>query len=578
MNIAITGEGIVSAIGNNKQEVLNSLRKGQSGIGRIKYLRSIHQELPVGEVDMSNEEMKAQLGIPAGGMMSRTTLMGILAVRQALDDAQIPEGKRVLLVSGTTVGGMDVTEECFNNIHADVLKQHDGGNCTKAIASYFGNLFDDVTTISTACSSAANAIMLGARLIKEGIADIVVAGGTEALSRFHLNGFNSLMILDHERCRPFDANRQGLNLGEGAAYLVLEAEDCAKGRNVHAWLTGYGNACDAFHQTATSADGEGATMAMTEALEEAGLMPSDIQYVNAHGTGTANNDESEGNALKKVFGDRLPPVSSTKGFTGHATSAAGSIEAVICLLAMQHRFVPANIGWSSPMPGGIVPTMGAEGMELKHVMCNSFGFGGNDTSLIFSSEPAEKETKAGNARCSWPEPVEVARVEISTEEDLRGLRDYVKPLEARRMGKLMKGAYLSSRKALEAAGIESPDAIIIGTAYGCLENSEKLLLQIMQEGEASVKPTLFMQSTHNTIAGDLAIRTKCKGYNCTYTQCNRSLEWALLDAKMLLKRGKCKNVLAGLHDETAPIFAEIMGEDYDVKYIKSIAIVLTCGE
>ena len=577
MNIAITGEGIVSAIGNNKEEVLLSLRKRQSGIGRIKYLRTIHEELPVGEVDMSNEEMRSLLGISLNGIVSRTTMMGILAVRQALDDAHIPTGKRVILVSGTTVGGMDVTERCFKDINADVLRQHDGGNCTKAIARYFGGLFDDVTTISTACSSAANAIMLGARLIKEGLADIVVAGGTEALSKFHLNGFNSLMILDHERCRPFDADRNGLNLGEGAAYLVLESDDCAKGRNIHAWLTGYGNACDAFHQAATSANGDGATIAMTEALEEAGLAPSDIQYVNAHGTGTVNNDESESNALKQVFGDSLPLVSSTKGFTGHATSAAGSIEAVICLLAMRHNFVPANIGWSTPMSGGIVPTLGAENTSLEHVMCNAFGFGGNDTSLIFSKTPVERKGAAADHRAG-SDPVEVSRVELSTEEDLRELREYVKPLEARRMGKLMRGAFLSSKKALEAAGIETPDAIIIGTAYGCLENSEKLLVQIIEEGETAVKPTLFMQSTHNTIAGDLAIRMKCKGYNCTYTQCDRSLDWALLDARMLLKSGKCKNVLVGLHDETAPIFAEIMGDGYDVKYVKSIAIVLTCGE
>ena len=576
MNIAITGEGIVSAIGNNREEVFKSLRDRKSGIGRIRYLKSIHDELPVGEVGMSNEEMRSLLGMPPDGIMSRTTMMGILAVRQALDDARIPAGKRVILVSGTIVGGMDVTEQCFKDINADVLKQHDGGNCTKAIARYFGNLFDDVTTISTACSSAANAIMLGARLIKEGLADIVVAGGTEALSKFHLNGFNSLMILDHERCRPFDANRQGLNLGEGAAYIVMESEYCVEGRCVHAWLSGYGNACDAFHQTATSVSGEGAVMAMAEALREAGLRPSDIQYVNAHGTGTVNNDESESNALKQVFGDSLPLVSSTKGFTGHATSAAGSIEAVICLLAMQYDFVPANIGWSRPMSGGIMPTLGADGVGLEHVMCNSFGFGGNDTSLIFSKTAVEREGVAADSR-TGADPVEVARVELSTEEDLKELRRYVKPLEARRMGKLLKGAFLSSKKALEAAGIETPDAIIIGTAYGCLGNSEKLLAQIVEEGETAVKPTLFMQSTHNTIAGDLAIRTKCKGYNCTYTQCDRSLEWALLDAKMLLKSGKCKNVLVGLHDETAPIFAEVMGNDYDVKYIKSIAIVLVCG-
>ena len=146
------------------------------------------------------------------------------------------------------------------------------------------------------------------------------------------------MILDHERCRPFDATRAGLNLGEGAAFVVLESEESAnkRGVNVHAYLTGYGNACDAYHQTASSEDGEGAYLAMKEALDMAHLTPKDIQYVNAHGTGTPNNDQSESVSLRRIFGDEIPLISSTKSFTGHTTSASGSIEAVICILAMQN--------------------------------------------------------------------------------------------------------------------------------------------------------------------------------------------------------------------------------------------------
>ena len=214
----------------------------------------------------------------------------------------------------------------------------------------------------------------------------MVAGGTESLSVFHLNGFNSLMILDHETCRPFDATRAGLNLGEGAAYVVMETEESATRRAIkpHAYLSGYGNACDAFHQTASSDNGEGAYLAMTEALKMAGLKPEQIQYVNAHGTGTPNNDMSESVALKRVFGSQLPLISSTKSFTGHTTSASGSIESVICILALQNQFVPGNLGWRKAMDGGIIPTMGKDCYNLQHVICNSFGFGGNDTSLIFS--------------------------------------------------------------------------------------------------------------------------------------------------------------------------------------------------
>lgn len=592
MNIAITGEGIVSAIGLNKQEVLQALQEGRTGIGEMKYLQSIHHELPVGEVDLSNEQMKKMLGIPSEQMMSRTSLLGMLAIDQALKEAYVDvaslrarkaDGKplRIVLVSGTTVGGMDITELCFDQLEkqksVEFLQHHDCGNSTRLMADHFG-IFDEVTTLSTACSSAANAIMLGARLLKAGEADLVVAGGTEALSRFHLNGFNSLMILDHESCRPFDTTRAGLNLGEGAAFLVLESEEMAQLRKItpHAYLTGYGNACDAFHQTASSENGEGAYLAMTEALAMAHLSAKDIQYVNAHGTGTPNNDQSESVSLKRVFGDEMPMVSSTKSFTGHTTSASGSIETVICILAMQHHFVPANLGWKNPMENGILPTMGAQNLDLENVLCNSFGFGGNDSSLVISLHPKESASEIMR-----DVKIKVlSKVEINSEEQLTDIRKYVKPLEVRRMGKIMKSSLLSSLVALQRAGIEVPDSIITGTAYGCLENSERLMEQIKEEGEGMLKPTFFMQSTHNTIGSNIAIKTHCHGYNVTYTQESHSLEWAIRDAELLLRSGKVKNVLVGCHDESTPLFNTLLekGGEKPLPSIHSIAMVLSCGE
>ena len=420
--------------------------------------------------------------------------------------------------------------------------------------------------------------MLGARLLKAGEADIVVAGGTEALSRFHLNGFNSLMILDHEPCRPFDASRAGLNLGEGAAFVILEPEQAAKAREAepHAYLTGYGNACDAFHQTASSENGEGAYLAMKEAIETAHLQPTDIQYVNAHGTGTPNNDQSESVSLKRIFGDKMPLVSSTKSFTGHTTSASGSIEAVICILAMQHHFVPANLGWKHQMEGGITPTMGESNVQLEHVVCNSFGFGGNDSSLVISAHPTREDKEERK-----PSPINVvAKVEITSADQLSDIRKYVKPMEARRMGKIMKSSLLSSLEALSQAGIETPDAIITGTTYGCMENSEMLLRQIQEEGEEMLKPTYFMQSTHNTIGSNIAIKTRCHGYNVTYTQGKDSLEWALRDARLLLESGKVKNVLVGCHDESAPVFNSLLEKagEKPLPAVHSIAMVLSCGK
>ena len=595
MNIAITGEGIICAIGADKASVLDSLRRKQTGIATMRYLPSGHQELPVGEVKLSDDEMKSLLGIEPSVEVSRTALMGMLAVRQALDDAgYLSEGNdKVVLISGTTVAGMDITERHFTDLrtsdeHLSCLRYHSCGDNTRQIADHFG-CFSEVTTVSTACSSAANALILGAEMLKTGEADIVVAGGTEALSVFHLNGFNSLMILDKEHCRPFDETRAGLNLGEGAAYVVLESEEHARQRqaSVHAYLTGYGNACDAFHQTASSENGEGAYLAMQQALTMADLKPTDIDYVNAHGTGTPNNDLSESVALRRVFGSQMPPVSSTKGFTGHTTSASGSIETVICLLAMHHGFLPANLGWHQPMADGIVPTQGEDSHALRHVLCNSFGFGGNDSSLLLSLDVSDNSLSSflrpfgSKLQSRVLSPLssikELARVEITSEDELSEIRDFVKPLEARRMGKLMKASLLSSLKALKQAGIDCPDAIITGTSLGCWENTEALLTQIEQEGEVMLSPTNFMQSTHNTIGSNVAIRTHCHGYNVTYTQGDDSLEWALRDARRQLQTGRCKTVLVGCHDETTPLYRSLMERlgVTDLPSIHSIAIVLT---
>jgi len=395
--ILVSGVGIISAIGNNQQETLLSLQNQRSGISHLRYLKTAHTEFPVGEVKLTNEEMMQLLQIPNTKATTRTSLMGIMAVGEALEQAGLQQknGLRIALISGTTVGGMDKSEQYYldfleNDSKNDYIATHDCGSCTEMIADYFG-VFSLLETISTACSSAANAIMMGAQLIRDGRADIVVAGGSECLTKFHLNGFNSLMILDREPCKPFDANRAGLNLGEGAAYLVLESEESASKRNIQSLccLSGYANACDAFHQTASSPEGEGAYLAMTKALIAANLKPENIDYINAHGTGTNNNDLSEGIAIQRIFIEKIPPVSSTKSFTGHTTSAAGSVEAVISILALQHNFIPSNLNFSTQMPElTFAPYFEKQpqksNKELFHILSNSFGFGGNGTSLIFS--------------------------------------------------------------------------------------------------------------------------------------------------------------------------------------------------
>ena len=553
--ISITGLGIICAIGNDAASVLASLRRGESGIRPMKYLQSKHRHLPVGEVQLSNDEMKQMLGVDVSLPASRTSLMGAIAIGQALKSAGIEslEGKRVAIISGTTVGGMDLSELHYEQMMHDesleyLLQGNECGKSTEEMAELLGLKCVDVCTISTACSSALNSIILGSEMLKRDEVDIVIAGGSEALSRFHLNGFNTLMILDKERCRPFDDTRAGLNLGEGAAFVVLEKDK----ENALAYVAGYGNRCDAFHQTASSEDGEGAYLAMCDALTMARMEPKDIDYINAHGTGTPNNDPSESRSIMRLFGDAIPAISSTKSFTGHTTSASGSIESVICILAMQHNFIPANLGWHNQIAGAITPSLGREGIALERVVCNSFGFGGNDSSLVLSKSPVEYLLQQDVDAQS----VVVADESVESADDFTELRQYIAPLELRRMGKLMKAAQLSAIRAMQKVQVSCPDMIITATSRGMLDISMQFLDDISRNDEELLKPTLFMNSTHNTISSAIAIRCKCHGYNITYSQGDDSLAWAMRDAERQIAMGKASTVLVVEFDESTPMLSD----------------------
>jgi 3-oxoacyl-(acyl-carrier-protein) synthase len=395
--IFVTGIGIISAIGKDVQETLASLLAEQSGIGEITLFDTIHKgRFPLAEVRLSNAELLEMTGNSGSKDFTRTALLGMVAARQALKSAGIEDisNARTGLISATTVGGMDRSENFFKEFLADNRKgklidivNHDCGDSTTRIAEYAG-IRGFRTTLSTACSSSANSIMFGAQLIRAGLMDRVIAGGTDAVTKFTLNGFNTLMILDKEKCKPFDENRNGLTLGEGAAFLVLESEEMVKneGKKILCELTGYANANDAYHQTASSPDGTGAFLAMQGALAMSNLQPGQVDYINVHGTGTQNNDLSEGVAVERVFGDKVPPFSSTKAFTGHTLGAAGAVEAVLAVLAISNRMIYPNLHFSTPMKELKIQPVKTliKDVDVKHVLSNSFGFGGNNSTLIFS--------------------------------------------------------------------------------------------------------------------------------------------------------------------------------------------------
>lgn len=395
--VAITGMGIISAIGNSVEENFHALINGEKAITTIENIATVHKNvMKVGEIKKTNQQLVEELGLTSENNFSRTAMIGAIAAKQAVKNAGITSINeyRTGLISASSVGGMDITEQYYYDYFnkpelVKYISSHDGGDVAQKIADELG-LKGFVTTISTACSSAANSIMLGARLIKLGKLDRVIVGGTDALAKFTINGFKTLMILSDTYNTPFDNNRKGLNLGEAAAFLVLESDEIVKKENkkVLARVSGFANANDAFHQTASSENGEGAFLAMQKAFKTAGLKPEQIDYINVHGTATPNNDLSEGRAIIRIFGEgNVPDFSSTKPFTGHTLAAAAAIEAVYSVLAIQNNVVFPNLNFETPMEEfDMIPQTKIKHKNIEHVLSNSFGFGGNCSAVLFSKE------------------------------------------------------------------------------------------------------------------------------------------------------------------------------------------------
>ncbi|ANH83521.1 3-oxoacyl-ACP synthase [Niabella ginsenosidivorans] len=396
-NILITGLGLISAIGDSVAQNRQSLINGRSGIGKARYFRSRYAEtMPFAEVKTSTEQLQQLLAAPRQyPQVTRTDLIALKAMGEAIADAQLsPEvlhNSSTAFISASTVGGMCLTDEMYRDANTTAatsdspyLSAYSNSASTLFLQSYF-NIGGIVNTFNTACSSSANAIMYGARLLKNGLAKKAIVGGTDSLAKFTVNGFNSLMILSAEACRPFDNARKGLNLGEAGGFIILErAEDVPPDKKVYAEIKGFGNSNDAFHPSSTSENADGPYLCMKTAIEVAGLEASDIDFINAHGTATENNDATESVAMLRLF-ETVPAFASTKSYTGHTLGAAGAAEAIFSILSLYHQEVYPSLNFETPIENtGLVPVPEYQPKQLRHVMSNSFGFGGNCTSLIFS--------------------------------------------------------------------------------------------------------------------------------------------------------------------------------------------------
>lgn len=394
MKVFITGLGVVSPIGFNVKENLDNLRKGLSGISSSQFFQSKYSEThKFGEVKISNEKLVKLLKLEDTKGLTRTCLLALKAFQQAIEDSKLSEQEissfDTAFVSASTVGGLCLTDQLYldANLKSDSSEFVSSYICSahsiQIIKRHRIRGFTD--TINTACSSSANSIMLGYRLIKSGRAKRVIVGGVDSLAKYTVNGFSALNILSKEACQPFDENRKGLTIGEGAAYLVLESEDVVADKECYAQITGYGNANDAFHASTISKDATGVVNSISQAIKSAKISETEIDFINAHGTATENNDFGELTGFKKVFSN-IPLFGSTKSFTGHTLGASGAIEAVYSMLSIKNSELYPSLNFKTPIEEfNLSPnTEYKQGVQVNHVLSNSYGFSGSCTSLIFS--------------------------------------------------------------------------------------------------------------------------------------------------------------------------------------------------
>ncbi len=405
--VVVTGMGCISPVGNNVKETWESILAGKSGAAMITHFdASKHKTRFAAEV--KGFDPVALFSTREARKMDRFTQFAVAVAMEALDQSglKIDETNRdrVGVVIGTGIGGIGTLLD-----QADIMRERGpervspflvpmmiSDSAPGMLAIRFGARGPNMA-LATACASGNNAIGEALEMIRRGAADVMIAGGSEAaLVPVAMAGMNVMTALstrndDPETAsRPFDKDRDGFLMGEGAGMLILESLEHAqaRGATILGEVSGYGTTDDAHHISAPAENGAGAAIAMKLAVENANLSPSDIEYINAHGTSTPLNDKSETAAIKTVFGEQAYniPVSSTKSMTGHLLGASGAIEAVFCLLAMREEILPPTINYRTPDPEcdlDYVPNQPRKASP-KHVMSNSFGFGGHNATLIFS--------------------------------------------------------------------------------------------------------------------------------------------------------------------------------------------------
>jgi len=397
IRLAITGVGIICSIGRNQSEVWRSIVESRAGIGKLtKFPGETFPTDVAAEVGDIDELLL--IGGREARRMSRSDLLAVIAANEAISQADggatTPLAReRAVVSTGTSTGGLLEGESFYfdrlvrgrGRVAVSRVLQQPTSGPSDAVARALG-LGGGVLSNATACASAGAAIGMAGDLLRSRHADVAIAGGSDALCRLTYSGFNVLQAVDENPCAPFAAERKGITLGEGAAYLVIERWDdaAARGATILAELCGYGATCDAHHPTAPHEDGRGAEAAMRGALAEGGAERPRVDYINAHGTGTLLNDSAETRAIIAAVGEEVP-VSSSKSYFGHTLGASGGVEAVISVLTLQNQLAPPTLRLNMAAADctlDYIPHT-PRPMAMTNVLSNTFGFGGSNVSLLF---------------------------------------------------------------------------------------------------------------------------------------------------------------------------------------------------
>lgn len=555
--VAVAATGLCSGAGATLGESLRSAFAGADRLAKISLFESPKH---------GGKFVSVADGIGIGRGRSRCAEMMFAALGEALAKFDISKiaPERIFVYAGTSIGGIFETENMLaenKKNAAQNLAELAGYECSTLaeLAAKKCGARGECAAFSTACSSSSLALAEACNAIAARQCDAAVVVGVDALSRITVNGFGSLLLLSQGKCRPFDKDRDGINLGEAAGVAILCADEFLGGAKPQAYIAGWARTCDAYHATAPSPDGAGAARAFENALDCAGVAPEKISYYNAHGTATKGNDSAEGAALRKIFGEKIPPVSSLKRVFGHTLGASGIVNAIVSVEAIESSRIPPNAGFENfDENTGVHPLERAENADVENVLSVSLGFGGNNGALVLSRERPQTKPHDGGRRIFVYGAAAVSNGGIYPDGELLAGES---PLKIRKFAHLQKMGLQAAKNAL-AQAVPSADknrtAVCWGTGLGMTSQTRAFVENVLEKREAEPMPTAFTNSVHNAVPSAIAVREKFGGLNGALTAKEISFECALAQALREIKSGGADAAVVCAGDEYCSLAADFL--------------------